>query len=74
MKGLKLIRRLESAGLLKPFPEEGAPQIAFDAGQIRRYWTARVETWQGDWLYVQDTPDDPVTFVSNRRSLEALTA
>lgn len=72
MKGLKLIRRLASAGLLKPFPEEGKPEIAIEAGQIRRYWTARVETWQGDWVYVQDTPDDPVTWIQSRKRLEVM--
>jgi hypothetical protein len=72
MKGLKLIRRMESAGLLKPFPEEGKPAIAIEGERLRRYWTAPVHTWQGDWVYTQDTPDDPVTFIQSRKHLEVM--
>lgn len=79
MKGLKLIRRMEAAGALRYFPEEGKPKVTVQAGRLRRYWTegvVRLGTWAGLYGYGSfKTPDDEYPImVNNPEAMEKLKA
>ena len=74
MKGLKLIRHLEAAGLLNWFPEDGKPVVTVSHGAIVRHWTAKVWITEGVWIGCADSPDDPVTMIMTQKGWDALCA
>ena len=70
MKGLRLIRRMESAGLIRYYPEDGKPVVTLENGEFRRVWTARVVRETEHYLISFDSPDDLYSsMVTNKKAL-----
>ena len=75
MKALKLLRRMENAGLIHWFPEDGNPVVEWDGERLVRHWTEMVELINGDFISTYDTPDDEYpSFVCTKRFLDIMAA
>lgn len=71
MKGLKLLRRMEAADLIRWFPEDGRPVVVLEGGAFRRCYTQPVYLNDGYSLWMFDAPDDPLpTMGTNLKALD----
>jgi hypothetical protein len=75
MNGLKLIRRMEQAGLINWFPEDGAPVVKMENNKLIRVWTQGViiETEHSIWWLNDPDGSDNCIMGTSKTALNLLT-
>lgn len=70
MSAIRLMRRMDAAGLIRWFPEEGAPVVTIEGGRFVRNWSAGVQWEDEHSIWWKSNPDDNCVMGTNKKAVD----